>query len=529
LGQLLLGNPYSAGKGPWVYALNGAAAQNYDGGTHLKLLVVASTNGTYEVNDLHGLCSFYLTNNGASSGLPIDGEFAFGSGTRQDFTGGYLTWTPPTQIVWHASIVLPAAPAGLNASARNGQVALGWMASTQATSYNVKRSISDGGPYTTIGTRLAGPTLFTDASVTNDITYFYVVSTVNALGESANSTQAACTPNTTALNLPLPWEERDIGTVGAAGSAAYNSGTYAVTGAGADIWGSSDAFHFVEQPLSGDGAIIARVTAQPNTDLWAKSGIMLRNSLSSNVAYAMVLVTPGHGVRMQYRSAAGGGSIDVGGPVAGVPYWLKLVRSGNLFTGYASGDGIGYTLILATNLPNIANNALVGLAVCSHTNTALNTSTFDNVSVTPPAPLGLAAQGGDGQVSLSWNNSPGATNYKLKRALASGGPFAVLNANLAQTNYLDSAVTNGVTYYYVVSAVNSGLESYNSPPVNAIPLSPPTMSISYDQTNLVISWTNPVFLLQAATNVTGPFTDLIGTPSPFSTNPVGNQFFRLRH
>jgi hypothetical protein len=100
---------------------------------------------------------------------------------------------------------------------------------------------------------------------------------------------------------------------------------------------------------------------------------------------------------------------------------------------------------------------------------------------------------------------------------------------LAQTNYLDSAVTNGVTYYYVVSAVNSGLESYNSPPVNAIPLSPPTMSISYDQTNLVISWTNPVFLLQAATNVTGPFTDLIGTPSPFSTNPVGNQFFRLRH
>src|SRR5207248_972571 len=64
LGQVLLGNPYDNGLGAWVYPVTGGAAQNFDGGTHLKLIIDASTNGAYEVNDVRGLCSFYLTNNG---------------------------------------------------------------------------------------------------------------------------------------------------------------------------------------------------------------------------------------------------------------------------------------------------------------------------------------------------------------------------------------------------------------------------------------------------------------------------------
>jgi len=529
-GQPLLGNPYDNGRGPWVYAVSGAGVQNYDGGTHLKLLIAASTNGTFEVNDLHGLSSYYLTNNGAGIyGLPIDNEFAFGSGTRQDFTGGYLTWTPPLQIMWHASSAVPAAPPGLTASSRNHQVALAWGSSTQATSYNLKRSISDGGPYTTIATRVTGATVFTDVAVTNDVTYFYVVSAVNSFGESADSVQSSCTPNDTAQNLPLPWQERDIGAVGVAGNAAYNSGSFAVAGSGADIGGTSDAFHFLEQPMSGNGVIIARVTAQLNTDLWAKSGVAIRDSLNSNAAGAMVLVTPGHGVRMQYRASTGGGSTDVTGPASLAPLWLKLVRTGNVFTGYASSDGVAYTQILATNLPNIGSNAFAGMAVCSHTNGALNTSSFDNVSVTPPAPSGVSAQAGDSQVFVTWYSLPGATSYKLKRALASSGPYAILNGSLTQTNFLDDAVTNGLTYYYVVSAMNSALEGPNSAPSGATPLAPAPMIFSYDGTNLVISWTDARFQLQGATNVTGPFTDLTGMASPFMTNAMGNQYFRLRY
>src|SRR5207249_2353481 len=127
---------------------------------------------------------------------------------------------------------------------------------------------------------------------------------------------------------------------------------------------------------------------------------------------------------------------------------------------------------------------------------ALNTSSFDNVSVTPPAPSGVSAQAGNSQVFVTWYGLPGATSYKLKRALGSSGPYAILNGSLAQTNFLDDAVTNGLTYYYVVSAMNSALEGPNSAPSGATPLAPTPMIFSYDGTNLVISWTDARFQLQ---------------------------------
>lgn len=87
----------------------------------------------------------------------------------------------------------PSAPGGLTATAGNQQVSLSWSPSTGATSYNVKRSTTSGGPYTTV-TSPAG-TSQTDTALTNGTAYYYVVSAVNAAGESANSSQASATPS----------------------------------------------------------------------------------------------------------------------------------------------------------------------------------------------------------------------------------------------------------------------------------------------------------------------------------------------
>jgi hypothetical protein len=101
-GQAVLGNPFDNGRRAWVYVLSTGYAQDFDGGSHLKLTVMSSTNGTYEVNNLHGLWSFYSTNNGPLKfGFPWNNEFASGSGTRQDFTWGYLTWDAINQVVGH--------------------------------------------------------------------------------------------------------------------------------------------------------------------------------------------------------------------------------------------------------------------------------------------------------------------------------------------------------------------------------------------------------------------------------------------
>jgi PKD repeat protein len=87
----------------------------------------------------------------------------------------------------------------------------------------------------------------------------------------------------------------------------------------------------------------------------------------------------------------------------------------------------------------------------------------------PSAPLGLVATPGDAQVSLSWTASSGASHYDVKRSTTSGGGYSVIADNITATSYLDSGVTNGTTYYYVVSAGNAQGESGNSSQVSATP------------------------------------------------------------
>ena len=106
-----------------------------------------------------------------------------GGGSSSGGNGGGGTGTTPT---------VPAAPTNVAATGGNAQVTLTWSASTGATTYNVKRGTTTGGPYTTVGSPSAAN--FTDSTVTNGTTYFYVVTAVNSAGESANSAEKSATP-----------------------------------------------------------------------------------------------------------------------------------------------------------------------------------------------------------------------------------------------------------------------------------------------------------------------------------------------
>jgi GH35 family endo-1,4-beta-xylanase len=89
----------------------------------------------------------------------------------------------------------------------------------------------------------------------------------------------------------------------------------------------------------------------------------------------------------------------------------------------------------------------------------------------PPAPTGLTATAGNAQVQLSWNASTGATGYNVKRATTSGGPYTTV-ATVSNTSFTNTGLTNGTTYFYVVSATNSNGESANSSQVSATPTAP---------------------------------------------------------
>jgi fibronectin type 3 domain-containing protein len=103
-----------------------------------------------------------------------------------------------------------------------------------------------------------------------------------------------------------------------------------------------------------------------------------------------------------------------------------------------------------------------------------------SVTSPPNAPTGLAATVGSGTVTLTWVASGGATSYSVKRGTVSGGPYVTLGTvpDTSALSYTDTGLTNGTTYYYVVSATNSAGTSPNSAELAVTPIVPPTFTSS---------------------------------------------------
>ena len=180
-------------------------------------------------------------------------------------------------------------------------------------------------------------------------------------------------------------------------------------------------------------------------------------------------------------------------PPPGAPAGLEAI-AGNMqvsLTWTASTGATGYHLKRSTtnggpyaqvSAPTAANFTDTGLAngtiyyyVVSALNSAGESVNSAQASATPaapatppPAPTGLEASGGNTQVSLAWTASAGATSYHAKRSTTSGGPYTQVAVPAAPSD-TDTGLSNGTTYYYVVSALNAAGESANSAEVSATP------------------------------------------------------------
>ena len=176
------------------------------------------------------------------------------------------------------------------------------------------------------------------------------------------------------------------------------NGTFTMSSSGADIWGTADQFRFAYKSLSGDGTIVARVDSIVNTNVWAKGGVMIRQSLDAGSTHAFMPITPGgsgagNGASFQRRLVAAAASTndDKPAPAVAAPYWVKVERKGNSFTGSISPDGKTWTQLGAAQTIVMTNPVLIGLAVCSHDAALTTTAEISNVSTT-------------GTVTGSWQN-----------------------------------------------------------------------------------------------------------------------------
>jgi len=182
--------------------------------------------------------------------------------------------------------------------------------------------------------------------------------------------------------LPSGWMAADIGAPSVRGSANYSGSTFSVSGAGADVWGTSDQFMYVYRQITGDVDVIARVATLQGLHAWSKAGVMVRSSLSASSAHATLFTSVSKGVAFQRRPATSQASLSTGAGSGSTPMWLKLERRGSAVTAFRSANGTSWTMIDSQTL-TLPATFYVGLAVTSHYTTAAANASFTNVSVTP--------------------------------------------------------------------------------------------------------------------------------------------------
>lgn len=181
------------------------------------------------------------------------------------------------------------------------------------------------------------------------------------------------------IALPMPWRNGDIGAP-RPGLASLTGGVFTTAASGADIWNNSDSFHYVYQPISGNVTITAQVTSLDATNPWAKAGVMIRDGLGADAKNAAIVVTPANGINFQRRIVTAGVSTNTQQAATTVPYWVRLVRSGNSITGFYSTNGSSWTQLASESI-SMTNQVYVGLAHTSHDVALTGLAKFANVSV----------------------------------------------------------------------------------------------------------------------------------------------------
>ena len=164
----------------------------------------------------------------------------------------------------------------------------------------------------------------------------------------------------------------DVGTPALAGTSTLSAGGVDIIAGGLDIGGSSDEFHFFYQTCSNDFDVAVRVESLANSDVWAKAGLMARETLDANSDEVSALASPTlSGCFFETRPAVGASSTLRGSFSVNYPQnWLRLRRDGDVFNGYASLDGQTWSLLGSASL-SMTRPAYLGLAVSSHTTNRL--------------------------------------------------------------------------------------------------------------------------------------------------------------
>jgi arabinogalactan endo-1,4-beta-galactosidase len=430
------------------------------GGPYSKLNVSLLTVSNYSDNSVSGGVTYYYV------------VRAVDTASNESDNSNQASATPTDTIQ-------PAAPTGLTAMAGDSTVSLNWNDNGEPdiNGYYVYRSTTSGGTYTRLSSTILTGSNYTDDSVTNGTTYYYVVTAVDtSSNESANSGEVSATPSPTTVYT-------------FAGITAVNT-NYNAYACDVDVFPFAGLSSNRNSQVEATDAQYANISADDTAE-WAtvdpssSDEIFLWIEMKINEAPATI-----SRIDLTFDGYTGGTTtathrifvLTAGADWTQTASWTQVGTDQSISPGtYAA-----MTRSITSNFSNyIDANSKITWAVyettsseAMHVNYLEMTVVGTATDTTPPAtPAELTAKAGFGTVSLDWNNNGEGdlAGYNVYRSTTSGSGYSKQNNSLLTgSDYNDSNISNGTAYYYVVTAVDtSANESGYTSEVSATPINPP--------------------------------------------------------
>ena len=403
---------------------------------------------------------------------------------------------------------VPSAPTTSSPISGNAQIVLTWTApnsngGSAISGYKIYRGSAAGGE--TLLSSLGNVLTFTNTGLTNGQTYYYKVSAVNSVGEGLQSNEVSSTPMAppsapTSLvasagnaQVTLTWAAPSSN----GGVAVRNYNVYRGTAAGSETLQVSlgNVLTFTDTGLTNGQTYFYKVSAMNSVGEGPLSSEASSTPATVPSAPTMSSAVPGNAqVVLTWAAPSSNGGSSVSG--------YKIYR-GSAAGGETLQATLGNVLTYSnTGLTNGQTYYFKVSAINSLGEGPQSNEVSSTPASTPSSPLSLAASAGSAQVTLTWaapssNGGAAITSYKIYRGTSTGGEAFLVSLGNVLT-YTDTGLTNGQTYYYKVSAVNSVGEGplsseASAKPVSAltVPSAPAITSAGAGDGKIVLAWTAP--------------------------------------
>lgn len=352
----------------------------------------------------------------------------------------------------------PPVPREVRAEEGIGRIEVKWSPSGaySAHGYEVCRASSKDGPWQSMySTDIWTTPAWTDTKAEPGKTYYYTVAALNHAGKSAPSAPASAQA-AAAGPLPAAWKASSADGTGYSDAAGHS---FIVPGSGRDLGGG-----FAGLTTEGDFVLTARLVDWQGPV--GMMGLCVREAESGAPRMAITLGESGGRQASVRTREAGGKTRRVGGDdYTRLPVWFRLQRSGDLFSGWQSADGIEWFKVSESKIdlpPKILTGLLLSGSGAPKDKDPLQ-GHFDQVSlektapVPPAAPAALkASAAGDGVVRLEWQNASTQEGVKIEASLAGAPFYEIADLDGKATRFENTGLKEPAALRYRIRSYNRG-------------------------------------------------------------------------